>query len=262
MKIRVLSDLHWEFGYLIKDSVPVIEDEKEMVLVLAGDISKANLPYSYVTMIEDLCTRHKFVIWLMGNHEYYHSAIDAGKDEVEQNIIDIVGLQSNLYLVDVGEFVIDDVHFICATLWTDYVDNGMIMKKANMVMSDHHVIWYDSENRGFFAEDAYKFHKWHRDFIFGTARKSDKKVVVVSHHAPSYQSLHPRFEGSDCNPMFMSDLDREIEGSDIKLWIHGHVHNSFDYKIGGTRIVCNPRGYYDSGLFENLVHNPSLVLEV
>jgi len=29
----------------------------------------------------------------------------------------------------------------------------------------------------------------------------------------------------------------------IKLWIHGHTHESFDYMVGDTRIVCNPRGY-------------------
>ena len=27
------------------------------------------------------------------------------------------------------------------------------------------------------------------------------------------------------------------------LWIHGHTHESFDYEIGKTRVICNPRGY-------------------
>jgi hypothetical protein len=29
----------------------------------------------------------------------------------------------------------------------------------------------------------------------------------------------------------------------IKLWTHGHTHELFDYMIGDTRVVCNPRGY-------------------
>jgi hypothetical protein len=29
----------------------------------------------------------------------------------------------------------------------------------------------------------------------------------------------------------------------IKVWTHGHTHETFDYMVGTTRIVCNPRGY-------------------
>jgi hypothetical protein len=29
----------------------------------------------------------------------------------------------------------------------------------------------------------------------------------------------------------------------IKLWTHGHTHEEFDYMVGSTRIICNPRGY-------------------
>jgi Icc-related predicted phosphoesterase len=27
------------------------------------------------------------------------------------------------------------------------------------------------------------------------------------------------------------------------LWIHGHTHESRDYRLGATRIVANPCGY-------------------
>jgi hypothetical protein len=27
------------------------------------------------------------------------------------------------------------------------------------------------------------------------------------------------------------------------LWVHGHTHDSLDYRIGDTRIICNPFGY-------------------
>lgn len=29
----------------------------------------------------------------------------------------------------------------------------------------------------------------------------------------------------------------------IKFWTHGHTHDNFDYMVGTTRVVCNPRGY-------------------
>ena len=43
---------------------------------------------------------------------------------------------------------------------------------------------------------------------------------------------------------FSSDLSEFIlNHPQIKLWTHGHTHDEFDYTIGSTRIVCNPRGY-------------------
>jgi hypothetical protein len=46
------------------------------------------------------------------------------------------------------------------------------------------------------------------------------------------------------NGAYSSDLDQFIlDRPQIKLWTHGHTHEPFDYMIGSTRVVCNPRGY-------------------
>ena len=46
------------------------------------------------------------------------------------------------------------------------------------------------------------------------------------------------------NGAYSSDLSEFIlDRPQIKLWTHGHTHDTFDYMIGTTRIVCNPRGY-------------------
>ena len=42
------------------------------------------------------------------------------------------------------------------------------------------------------------------------------------------------------------------------LWVHGHVHNSSDYRAGSTCIVCNPHGYGS----ENPDFDGALVVEV
>jgi Icc-related predicted phosphoesterase len=75
-------------------------------------------------------------------------------------------------------------------------------------------------------------------------------TVVVTHHAPSRRSVHPRFDGSPLNACFVSDLEHLLDGRAC-LWIHGHTHDSFDYVVGGTRVVCNPRGYAKNGVDEN-----------
>ena len=87
-------------------------------------------------------------------------------------------------------------------------------------------------------------------------------TVVITHHAPSRKSIHPRFERSLVNPCFVSDAERLLDGTRAGLWIHGHTHDSFDYVVNGTRVLCNPRGYAKNGVNENDRFDPDLVVEV
>ena len=32
-----------------------------------------------------------------------------------------------------------------------------------------------------------------------------------------------------------------------RLWLHGHLHCQFDYKVGETRVICNSRGHARKG---------------
>ncbi len=41
-------------------------------------------------------------------------------------------------------------------------------------------------------------------------------------------------------PCFVSDLSDGIEQHRPALWIHGRTDDSFDYRVGRTRIVCDP----------------------
>lgn len=81
---------------------------------------------------------------------------------------------------------------------------------------------------------------------------STKKNVVVTHHAPSAKSIAPKLSEELTSAAYASHLDEMIKANNIDVWIDGHVHNSCDYNVGNTRIVCNPRGYCPDWL------NPSL----
>ena len=87
-------------------------------------------------------------------------------------------------------------------------------------------------------------------------------TVVVTHHAPSPRSIHPRFAGSPLNACFVSDAERLIDERRVQLWIHGHTHDSFDYAVNGTRVVCNPRGYAKDGVNENPLFDPDLRIAI
>ena len=98
----------------------------------------------------------------------------------------------------------------------------------------------------FSPQDAFDEHKETLGYIQSVIEgKFDQKFVVVGHHAPSRISTHPRYEHDTLmNGAYSSSIDEYImDHPQIKLWTHGHTHEDFDYMLGSTRIVCNPRGY-------------------
>jgi hypothetical protein len=94
--------------------------------------------------------------------------------------------------------------------------------------------------------------------------KHDEKFVVVGHHSPSFKSVHEEYKAQHLmNGAYHSDLSEFImDHPQIKLWTHGHTHHTFDYVIGETRVVCNPRGYNSDGYSEDTGWNPNMVVEV
>ena len=91
---------------------------------------------------------------------------------------------------------------------------------------------------------------------------SREPTVVVTHFAPSAGSVAERFKGSPLNACFVSELDERIRRWQPLAWLHGHVHDSFDYRLGDTRVVANPRGYAPQGKTENAAFDPALTIDV
>jgi hypothetical protein len=58
-------------------------------------------------------------------------------------------------------------------------------------------------------------------------------------------SVHPKYQHDTLmNGAYSSDLSEFIlDNPQIRVWTHGHTHDPFDYMVGSTRIICNPRGY-------------------
>ena len=122
-------------------------------------------------------------------------------------------------------------------------------KAIKKVMEDNNYVIDHYEHKEYTAsfspDDAVEDHKAMLKFIDEATKDHTKKYVVVGHHAPSKQSTKPRYKNDyTMNGGYSSDLSEFIlDRPQIKMWTHGHTHDNFDYLIGTTRIVCNPRGY-------------------
>jgi len=99
--------------------------------------------------------------------------------------------------------------------------------------------------RRFRPKDAAALHRasvaWLREKL---AEPFDGPTVVVTHHAPSLRSVPAAWRDDPVSAAYASNLDWLVEESGAALWVHGHVHESADYIISRTRVVCNPRGYW------------------
>lgn len=235
MKIQLASDLHLEFLQRNFPGERLIAPAAEAsILVLAGDIANGT---QAIELFNDWPVP---VLYLAGNHEFYGTDFAQTRAALPKAA---EGTRVKFLDNDVADF--EGVRFLGATLWTDYrlVRNrtqSHLMENAEMRLTDHFRI-RDGAGK-FTAQRALAEHEiactWLAQKL---AEPYDGKTVVVSHHGPHPLSVHPRFIGEPLNAAFVSDLSELLFRAN--LWLHGHVHDSFDYNVGGCRVVANPLGY-------------------
>ena len=253
MKIQIVSDLHLS---LAPCDMPNVGAD---LLILAGDIHR---PAEAMTWAKNVATP---IVYVPGNHEYYGSSL-AATDRLLRELSD----GSNVTLLNCDEKRMGDVRVLGATLWTDFLLNGdglehqKTMDQAQGFTRDFTRIAADEEGASPFSPvQCIALFKQHVNWLEARlAEPFDGATVVVTHFAPSVGSVAPRFAGSPLNACFVSDLEALVEKSGAALWVHGHTHDSFDYRIGATRVVANPRGYVKDGKTENAAFNPGLTVEV
>lgn len=203
------------------------------VLVLAGDIISAaprDVEWS-TARLKHFAEAYEAVVFVPGNHEFYGTSIAAGMDRLRE-----MAAKAGIYLLEPEKIVeIGGRRFLGGTLWQPAGTEA----DAAAPISDHRHI-YD------FATEAPKQFEALRDFLDAELRAGD---VVVTHHAPSMQSLAPQWFGDPCNRWFIThEMEPLLRDRGAALWVHGHVHTPFNYRLGTTQVVCNPRGYLMEGV--------------
>jgi hypothetical protein len=274
IKLALGSDLHLEFG-----SIDPVNTHDAEVLILSGDICTAvDLEHTdtilssgrrdrFLDFFADCSGNFDHVVYVMGNHEHYHGDFATSA----QTIKTALAQYENVHVLDKEVWHYKNLVFVGGTLWTNmnsgdadtmrHVQNSMndfrICKNSNRMVSYRSQDLVQESQKGqaifhqrpdkFSPEDAVADHEAMLAAIeTAYAELPDRaRMVVVGHHAPSLQSIHSQYAGQRLmNGGYSSDLDQFVlDHPRICLWTHGHTHHEFDYMIGATRIVCNPRGY-------------------
>jgi predicted phosphohydrolase len=261
MKIQIKSDMHHEFSrryssgiheaYIADKAIynPRYINPEAEVLVLAGDIIVANS--EQINELKQWTTSLSIpVVYVTGNHEYYHSSIS----DVNQRLIEAFK-DTNVKFLNNDWFTINDTIFVGGTLWTKLSHPFAIMVRNQ---------WGDFR----YIKD-FKVNHWqqiHQECVHKISEVlnfpnfKNMKKVVVTHHLPSDKSTPVQYKNDEYNVFFNTNLENLIKNYKPNLWIHGHTHNSFDYKIEGTRVVCNPYGYFPQDI--NPEYKRDLIVEI
>lgn len=253
MKLHILSDLHLEFTTFVPP--PTDAD----VVVLAGDIAKGTDGLYWAAKHFE----RQSVIYVPGNHEYYGAEFYTMLSELRH-----VAHELGIFLLDNDDVVLDDEHgnlvrFLGGTLWTDFNLFGperrvLCLNAASMGLND---FWRITDGGlALLPEQTARWHERHVQWLSDRLRQPfPGKTVVVTHHLPSARSVAQRYKTEILSACFASELDHLF--GPMALWIHGHTHDSFDYQVGGTRVICNPRGYTSGyAVPENPNFDPGLVV--
>jgi len=283
MKLLVLSDLHLEFAPFVPEPAAV---EAADVVVLAGDISPGTKAISWARQ----AFAGKPVVYVAGNHEFYRCDWDklpgALREEAKKH---------DVHFLESEAVTIEGVRFLGATLWTDFELFGPdrkheAMREAGRVMNDFRLIKARAlaverhaarpQGSPWKLSPAHTLRR-HREALAwleaelalkeGEGKAEAGKTVVVTHHLPSHRSVALEYQEDLLSAIYASELPRDtLLGA--SLWIHGHAHSSFDYRLWdqarghAVRVLCNPRGYPLSrlrpGEFENPAFDPGLLVEV
>lgn len=249
MKLLIYSDIHLERQQFQPGPIAQTAD----VVVLAGDVGEGTDGQVWARRVFP----DKPIVMVLGNHEFFGGRdFDAFVDEARSKAAEL-----DIQLLECGEVTIDGMRFLGATLWTDFElfkpdrENLQVLKREALASIKDYAsgqirVQSKSGHGGkagssLTPELTIRRHRDSRVWLEAALAQGDPaRTIVVTHHCPGMQSIPPQFrtgEAGKFSPVYASDL-RHLGGR-AALWIHGHVHETCDYGMQGTRVVCNPMGY-------------------
>lgn len=271
MKWSLHSDLH------IESNGKLLDTEQADAFVLAGDIGES---WDGVRWAE---TWNKPVVYVPGNHEYYHQEYFALLAEFSSY------QHQNVHILQNSAVVIDGVRWIGSTLWTDWArGHERLAQHAWAMTNDAREIkasaWWEHAPESIFEKHSQLPNNIERATINGwnplLALQQHKEAVqalqrlwrvpfagptvVVTHHAPLNETLlhaglspellnsgfwdHGNFDKTMVHrvALYASDLSNLVVDAGnhgVHLWVHGHLHAPVDYLFGKVRVMSNPKGH-------------------
>jgi predicted phosphohydrolase len=220
---------------------PEFFDWRGDVLLLAGDLAEEAHLCKQKGFWEKVSQMADQVLVIAGNHEHYRGAID----KTHKHVSAAISGHRNICFMEDAFFHLDSVIVFGSTFWSD-LSNPLSALHVEGGLNDYKQIRVAARNysrlRTHDTNSRHQKSKYILDEILN--KNADTDFVVMTHHAPSFQSIHPDFKSDHRNAGYATELyDWVANRKNIKAWVHGHIHYKFDYMIEQCRVMCNARGY-------------------
>jgi hypothetical protein len=257
LRFRVLSDLHLEFRATpqalwqqLDGLLPYFRDPRSIlnaqagreVMCLCGDLgvpvkADRSLNEDYVALLKMFVQRWPRTVFIAGNHENYWASPDlpvgAAKREHTLQICHQAAAESGAQFLHKSSVVLDDTELLGCTLWSDIADNAFWSMNDSYYVFGSPMTYKDA-----FREEL--------SWLQASLRASKaRRVVVLTHHLPSLDLIHPRFRSSKITSGFATDLNSIIaeHAQKARIWFCGHSHESCEVQRDGVQLALSPLGY-------------------
>ena len=252
VKFQIASDLHIEFRnehYVV--ATEYITPEAD-VLILAGDIGNLYKYNQLHRFLQDVCKMFQHVLYVPGNHEYYrvHNVPEINFDTLSERLLTLEACIKNLYILNRGSVLIEDVCIAGCTLWT----NPQVEKIP------HYIVRIRTMNNISVYRSAHQRDLRFVDRTIKYCRDKKKKLLLVTHHCPTFRVTKGKKDDDAYVSLYATDLENRLRGDHVHTWVCGHIHKNFDFvSTQGTRVVGNQRGKPRDNLTD---YRPNMVIEV
>lgn len=245
MYIQYVSDVHLE-SYRFDGWTSILDNIIENgtscdMLILAGDFCEVlGWEDRFESAIEYLSLHYRGILHVPGNHEYYGSDWTT----VNNELMRLTNKHEKFVSLRNEMVEVEGIKFYGGTLWYDYYFDNHIYR--NLMNDDNQILNLEGKDYQAYLDFKNNFEKYIE--LFGVPD------IVISHHLPSLDCIPERFVGFETNRFYVGDCMELIQAYNPQYWIHGHTHESLDFYIKMTKILCNPAGYSSD---RNLNFDPS-----
>jgi Icc-related predicted phosphoesterase len=235
VKLQIFSDLHVD----VAEIKPITIAQDVDAVIVAGDVCEG-VERAFRTL-RAIVPEPIPILFVAGNHEFYRRFV---REEIA--VARALAASFNIRFLEQEQTELGGVLFVGCTMWTDYCifgecNQAAVMNACARGMNDHRLIgWQKKPWLRFRPQEAALLHHQSREFLSKALVSSNRPTVAIVHHGVHENSIHPSHRAQP------------------HLIVHGHVHHSFDYRVGRTRVICNPHGYGG----ENPTFDGALVVEV
>ena len=249
MKFQFISDVHLEI-----DPVSKLRE----FIKPCGDICAYSMKDRLRSFLEFCAASWQRVFYVAGNHEYYnkssHELRFIAKQDAERGqpttLLEVENWlrtecdrfpnvhflqKDSYYLAEEGTYVLG------CTLWSEIPADQYDIAKKGMV--DYRRIYLTKEAVVTPAQVTGLYYD-HANWLLGELNSlgPQVKVLVITHHLPTYQMVDAKYAGNPLNCCFASSTLERLPRVPA-TWVCGHSHSRTSRVVNGCLCVLNARGY-------------------